>query len=93
MSGLDGIVLNIYINGDAAQRGAISSALSSSVTKSEANYRPSEPESDEDQSTVPEECGTCSMYSSDGGGMGACDLVAGSINPEYVCDNYEQGTQ
>ena len=49
-------------------------------TKKEANYRP---ESAED-----EECSGCVHYFASNG-IGSCELVAGTIDPEYVCDWFE----
>jgi hypothetical protein len=95
---LSGLVVNIYIGGTAGQRSAMAPALAASepeeedsgpMTKSEANYRRSALNEDE----YPEECSTCQHYSSPGGGLGDCQKVAGTINPEWVCDYYEPGVK
>ena len=46
-------------------------------TKAEAHYRPME---EPDQ-----QCGNCDHYSS-----GRCEIVAGSIDPDYVCDWWKE---
>lgn len=45
------------------------------ATKAEANYR---------KMSTEEACGNCSMF-----GRGRCDIVVGSIDPDYVCDYWE----
>jgi hypothetical protein len=92
---LSGLILNIYIGGTAEQRSEMAPALAASepdsetslMTKKEANYRHSELNEDE----YPEECSTCNHYSTTGGGLGSCYKVAGTINPEWVCDYYDKG--
>lgn len=95
---LSGVVVNIYIGSSAGQRSEMASALAASpedsepdelMTKAEANYRRSNLDEDE----YPEECSTCNHYSSSGGGLGSCSKVAGTINPEWVCDYYEPGVK
>ncbi len=55
----------------------------SKATKLEANYR----EADSDRSR----CGTCSHLIASDSGSDACDLVAGPIDRDYVCDWFEAG--
>jgi hypothetical protein len=46
------------------------------ITKSEANYRPSE--------YMDETCENCSMWRD-----GACTAVKGRIEPDYMCDLWD----
>lgn len=50
-------------------------------TKGSVNYRPA---------PAREKCGGCTMFQPmQSARMGACSLVAGVIDPDYVCDRWE----
>lgn len=59
-----------YADGWRAGRG---DSPADKQTKTEVNY--------EEANDGERRCGTCSNYDD-----GACDLVSGAIDPEYVCD-------
>lgn len=51
--------------------------------KAEVNYRPA--------GSSNTRCERCSHFSWMGSGRGACRLVAGTIDPGYVCDKFTSG--
>jgi hypothetical protein len=70
----DGLVVQISVFS-----GGISSKPTSEdkATKAEAKYRPMD--------DPKEQCGNCSHYMA-----GRCEIVVGSIDPDYVCDWWEE---
>jgi len=54
-------------------------------SKDEAGYRPA--------GSSNTRCERCKYFSraKGGGGSGSCKVVAGSIRPNYVCDEYKSG--
>lgn len=54
-------------------------------SKDEVNYRPA--------GSSNTRCERCSNFrrSRGGGGSGSCSEVAGSVRPNFVCDEYESG--
>lgn len=51
-------------------------------TKGQVRYRPR-------SAQAREECGNCGMFQASSARMGECSLVAGAIDPDYVCDKWE----
>lgn len=77
----DGLTLPLEICFSIELRRPTAEALARSaddgtMSKSEANYR---------KKDGAESCGGCEMFDD-----GTCSIVRGSIDPNYVCDHYEE---
>lgn len=67
-----------------ADRDEAADVLRGKMTKMQANYRPSSDEGDEDW------CGSCTYYEEKGKQVSPCEVVAGQVHDQDVCDEFEE---